>query len=275
MDREIHMKKYLLMLLLLTLNTFADSQEDRETMALDASATQWSFQFAYQTMPDYYQDVMSNGQIRPKGMDDYYQLRIMAPVEFEEYTILPRLTFRHYKNPKGETGFGNSEIFALVVPKSWDWGSGRFGIGPLITTPGDKEVARDEWGYGFAAGIVNASGKWFYGLLFTQSWRSVDPNALPIGTSDTNPLGVAPFVAYRISDGWYVQTADIVAQYDWDTEAFYVPIGVRFGKIIVEEDSSWNIYAEYKTSLIYEDWQGAAVKNSFRFNVSYTLPVGL
>ena len=28
------------------------SAEDRETMALDSTATQWSFQFAWQVMPD-------------------------------------------------------------------------------------------------------------------------------------------------------------------------------------------------------------------------------
>jgi len=54
---------------------------------------------------------------------------------------------------------------------------------------------------------------------------------------------------------------------------FYVPIGVRFGKVIVKEKGSWNIYAEYQTSLIYKSYPGPAVENSYRFNVSYTIPV--
>ena len=104
---------------------------------------------------------------------------------------------------------------------------------------------------------------------------AIDPNALPEGTSDTNPLGIAPFVNYRFgSKGFYVQTADIVALYNWDTGNFYLPIGARLGKVWVLEKASWNFYVEYKTSAVYKNWEGPAVKNSFRINVSYTIPVG-
>ena len=131
---------------------FAYSQDgDAETKALDSTATQWSFQLAYQTMPDYHDDIMDNGEPRPGGMTDYLQLRIMMPLAYETFTILPRITLRHYENPQGESGIGNTEVFGLIIPKSWDWGTGRMGIGPLITLPGDEKVAKDEWGYGFAA----------------------------------------------------------------------------------------------------------------------------
>ena len=49
---------------------------------------------------------------------------------------------------------------------------------------------------------------------------------------------------------------------------------MRVGKVNVKPNGSWNFYFEYQTALIYDDWQGAAVKNSYRFNVSYTWPVG-
>ena len=251
-----------------------DGGQDAETKALDSTATQWSFQFAYQWMPDYHDDVLDNGQTRPAGLDNYVQLRIVAPVPLKQLTILPRLTIRHYENPQGQSGFGNTELFALMIPKSWDWGTGRFGIGPLITMPGDEEVARDEWGYGFATALVNGSGKWFYGALLTQSWRGIDPATLPPGKSDTNPLGIAPFLNYRIGNGWYAGNGDMVALYDWDSKKFYLPIGVRVGKVLVMNKGSWNFYAEYQTSLIYEDWLGSAVKNSYRLNVTYTIPVG-
>ena len=251
-----------------------DGEQDAETKALDSTATQWSFQFAYQWMPDYHDDVLDNGETRPAGLDNYVQLRIVAPVPLKQLTILPRLTIRHYENPQGQSGFGNTELFALIVPKSWDWGSGRFGIGPLITMPGNEEVAKDEWGYGLAAALVNGSGKWFYGLLLTQSWRGIDPATLPTGQTDTNPLGIAPFLNYRLGNGWYVGNGDMVALYDWDSEKFYLPIGVRVGKVLVMDKGSWNFYAEYQTSLFYEDWLGSAVKNSYRLNVTYTMPVG-
>ena len=255
-------------------DTGAEGGDDALNKALDSTATQWSFQAAYQAMPDYYNDTLDTGQTRPDGSTDYAQLRIVAPLPFEKLTILPRLTFRHYENGQGQSGLGNTELFALIIPKSWDWGSGRTGIGPLVTLPGNKDVARDEWGYGFAAAIVNGSGKWFYGLLFTQTWRAVDPASLPPTSSDTNPLGIAPFLNYQLGGGFYVGNGDMVAAYDWDTKKFYLPIGIRFGKVFVKEKGSWNAYIEYQTSAIYKSWLGSAVKNSIRFNVTYTVPVG-
>ncbi len=245
-------------------------------MAMDATATQWSFQFAYQSMPDYHQD-MVNGNTRPQGLDNYVQLRIVAPVPLKKVTILPRLTLRHYENAEtGKSGLGNTELFGLIIPKFSDWGTGRAGIGPLVTLPGNKDVAKNEWGYGIAAAIVNTSGQWFYGLLFTQSFTAVDPKTLPAGKSDANPLGIAPFLAYRFaSSGFYLQTADLVALYDWDTKQFYLPIGARFGKVWVFDKSSLNVYGEYATSAIYKNWDGPAVQNSYRLNITYTIPVGI
>ncbi|MCK5464376.1 MAG: hypothetical protein KAI95_15215 [Bacteroidales bacterium] len=250
--------------------------QSRESMAVDATASQWSFQAAYQWMPDYHNDILSDGSTRPAGMDNYAQLRIVAPISLKKLTILPRLTIRHYEAPSGKSGFGNTELFALIMPKATDWGTGRAGIGPLVTAPGNPDVSKDEWGYGLAGAIVQNTGNWFYGILLTQSFRAVDPNALAPGTSDTNPLGIAPFVNYRFGKtGLYLQTADIVALYDWDSSKFYLPIGARFGKVWVWEKASLNVYAEYRTSLIYKNWGGSAVKNSYRLNVSYTIPVGI
>ena len=251
----------------------ANAQEsDAETKALDSTATQWSFQFAYQTMPDYFDDVLDSGQQRDAGATDYLQLRIVAPLPFDTFTILPRVTFRHYENPQGESGIGNTEVFALIIPKSWDWGTGRTGIGPLITLPGDEKVAKDEWGYGFAAAWVNGKGKWFYGALLTQTWQSVDPAALPAGSSDTNPLGIAPFLNYRLGNGWYIGNGDMVIQYDWDSKKWKVPLGVRIGKVQVKEKGTWNYYFEYQTTVVYNSWPGSAVENSYRINVTYTIP---
>jgi len=260
-------------LILLSLVLPASAQDsDAETKALDSTATQWSFQLAYQTMPDYHDDILGSGSPRPAGATDYLQFRVVAPLPFENFTLLPRVTLRHYENGQGQSGLGNTEIFGLIIPKSWDWGTGRMGIGPLVTLPGNKDVARDEWGYGFAAAAVNAKGNWFYGVLLTQSWRAVDPAALPAGSNDTNPLGIAPFLNYRLGGGWYVSNGDQVIQYDWDSKKFKIPVGVRFGRVLVKEKGTWNFYAEYQTSAVYDSWPGSAVENSYRINVTYTIP---
>jgi hypothetical protein len=64
----------------------------------------------------------------------------------------------------------------------------------------------------------------------------------------------------------------MVIQYDWDSKKFKIPLGVRFGKVLVKEKGSWNFYAEYQTSVVYKDWPGSAVENSYRINVTYTMP---
>jgi hypothetical protein len=249
--------------------------QDDTSKALDATATQWSFQFAYQSMPNYYSDLI-NGTPRRAGLDNYVQLRIVAPVPLKGVTILPRVTIRHYEDVNtGNSGLGNTEIFALIIPSFSDWGSGRAGIGPMVTLPGNKDVAKDEWGYGLSGAVVNSSGPWFYGVLLTQSFRAIDPSTLPTGTSDANPLGIAPFLNYTFgTSGYYVGNGDMVALYDWDTGGFYLPIGLRFGKVWVLEKGSINAYAEYQTSAIYKNYQGPAVQTSFRLNLTYTMPVG-
>ena len=64
----------------------------------------------------------------------------------------------------------------------------------------------------------------------------------------------------------------MVALWDWDSNELYVPIGVRFGKVILRQKGSWNIYGEFQTSLIYKDWPGAAVESSYRINLTYMIP---
>jgi hypothetical protein len=250
----------------------AAPEQDDVSKALDSTATQWSFQFAYQVSS--WKDDIVNGQPRKAGLDNFIQVRAVAPFVFDTFTLLPRLTLRHYENKQtGRNGLGNTELFGLIIPKKWDWGTGRTGLGPLVTLPGNKNVAKDEWGYGFAGAIVNTSGNWFYGVLLTQSWQAVDPNNLAPGTSDTNPLGIAPFLNYQLGGGWYIGNGDMVMQYDWDSKKFYMPINVRVGKVIASKKSgSWNVYAEVGTSLIYNDWPGAAKDTSIRFNITKTLP---
>ena len=103
-------------------------EQDDVSKALDSTATQWSFQFAYQAT-DWKDDIV-NGEPRRPGHDNFVQLRVVAPFVFEKFTLLPRLTLRHYENEQtGKSGLGNTELFGLIIPKKWDWGTGRMGLG--------------------------------------------------------------------------------------------------------------------------------------------------
>ena len=176
---------------------------------------------------------------------------------------------RYAENQEGKWGLGNTELFALGIIQ--DWGTGRWGLGPLVNAPAATGIGNTLWGAGFAGAVVNGSGDWFYGLLFTQSWNVTD-KTIP-DQSGIAPLGIAPIVNYKLSNGWYLSNGDMTIRWDWDASALYVPIGLRVGKVFVSEKSSWNLYAEYQTSLVYDDWLGSAVENSFRINATYTIPV--
>jgi len=57
-----------------------------------------------------------NGVPRAPGLDNYVQLRVVAPIPLKKLTILPRLTLRHYENvATGKSGIGNTELFALII----------------------------------------------------------------------------------------------------------------------------------------------------------------
>ena len=61
----------------------AEDDGDALNKALDSTATQWSFQGAWQVMPDYYNDTMSTGEtldqlILGSGVDTEH-LRIISP----------------------------------------------------------------------------------------------------------------------------------------------------------------------------------------------------
>ena len=57
-------------------------------------------------------------------------------------------------------------------------------------------------------------------------------------------------------------------------QKLYIPIAFRLGKVFVKEKHTWNFYGEYRTSLVYKGWAGSAVKNSYRINATYSIPVG-
>ena len=119
----------LILLLVLASSFHCDAQEeksgggqDRESMALDSTATQWSFQFAYQAMPDYHQDTLDNGQTRPEGNEGFFQLRIVAPFTTQltglPFTLLPRLTLRYERNQADEWGSAAPSFSSSGSPRT-------------------------------------------------------------------------------------------------------------------------------------------------------------
>ena len=259
--------------------TYAQEQS-RESAALDNTAAAWSFQLAYQAMPDYRDDILSNGDTRPEGNKGYVQFRIVAPIKVAGVSVLPRLTVRYSENKDGEWGLSPTDLFALILP--FDWGTGRAGLGPDIVIPGSSKVGSSEWSYGLAGAVIQRffNDRMMVGLLLQQTWGQRDVYDLGQGVptdeveQGANPLIINPFINYQLGKGWYVGTNDLVAQYSWEFGGWKLPVGARFGYVLVQPTNSWNFYVEYATDLATDDWPGAAAKNKFRVNVAYSMPVG-
>ena len=259
--------------------TYAQEQS-RESAALDNTAAAWSFQFAYQGMPDYRDDMLSNGDTRPEGNRRWVQFRMVAPIKVAGVSVLPRLTARVSENKDGEWGISPTDVFALILP--FDWGTGRAGLGPDLVIPGSSKVGSSEWSYGLAGAVIQRlfNDRMMVGLLVQQTWGQRDVYALGQGVptdeveQGANPLIINPFINYQLGKGWYVGTNDLVAQYSWEFGGWKLPVGARFGYVLVQPANSWNFYVEYATDFATDDWPGAAAKNKFRVNVAYSMPVG-
>jgi hypothetical protein len=201
------------------------------------------------------------------------QLRVVAPVPLKGMTLLPRLTLRYALNRNDEWGFQPTDLFALIVPGFTDWGTGRAGIGPDFVVPAQSGFGPTVWQFGLAGVVIQRflNDKLLVGLLLQQVWGKTDPS----NPDDVKagPLVINPFAAYQLGKGLYLQTNDLQARYNWDTNALRMPIGLRFGYVIVKPKGSWNFYVEYATNLKTEDWIGPVAKHQYRLNVSYTMPI--
>ena len=272
------MKTLSLTLLCILLTGFVYSQDNgedtsenppgqsRESAAVDPTATQWSYQFAYEQFFDY-KETFSDGSPRPQGNQRFGQFRMVAPIPKGKipFTLLPRLTFRYQQNAAGDWGIGGSDIFVLGIAK--DWGTGRAGIGPQYNFPSQKGFGSTVGGFGFATAVTQRAlkDKLFFALLFQQTWTN----------GQASPLVINPTFVLQLGKGFYLGNGDFVMQYNWQSKSWFVPVGLRFGKAFINDKRTINAYVEWAASAVYDEWPGSAAGQSIRINVQWQIPVKL
>ena len=251
-------------------------EQSRESMAVDATATQWSYQFALEGNFDYKDDILDNGQQRAEGNRGFLQFRWVAPIPKSEkvpLTLLPRLTLRAVEEKdNGNYGFGQSDVFVLGIMQQW--AKGRWGIGPQINFPAKTGFGNPNWGYGLAGAITQREidDKLFLALLLQQTW-SKDPSPDSDETK-ASPLGINAIVVYQLGNGFYIGNGDFVIKYDWYNGGWSVPLRLRLGKAWISPKTTWNAYIEYGTTAKISSWQGAIPNHTLRINVQFQIPVG-
>jgi len=268
----MHLSRFHIIMLILISVLFSlpliAQEQSRESMAVDATAAQWSYQFAYEGFFDY--DTTDG---RPEGNKGFLQFRMVAPIPKSEsmpVTILPRLTLRLNQNSAGDYGFGSSDIFALIIAQQWS--TGRWGIGPQINFPSQEGFGNTNWGYGLAAAVTQRAlnDDLFIAFLLQQTWSND-----AAGVNRANSLAINPILVYQLGNGWYIGNGDFVVSYDWQNKAFRVPFGLRVGKAIINPGTTWNFYIEYATGLYYADWRGSVPGHAIRINGQFQIPIGL
>ena len=241
--------------------------------ANDSTASMWTFQLAWEHR-SWRDDTLENGQTRPEGNRDMWQLRIVAPVPLgKNLKLLNRLTLRNNEAADRSSGAGDAEYFALFIPV--EWATGRWGIGPQVNIPAtSSKFGSTSWRYGFAsAGLQRlADDKILTGILLQQVWGETTIN----GKDDlvAQPITIQPVFNYSLKNGYYLNIGDTAFSYDWQNKSWLIPVGLRFGKVfITDSGAAWNLYGEYRTTVVYKDWAGSALKDAFRINLSYAFPM--
>ena len=243
-----------------------------ESAANDATASMWTFQLSLEgrTWKD---EEGPNGQPRPEGNRDQLMLRFVAPVPLgKNLKVINRFTMRNNEAVDKSSGAGDAEYFALFVP--FEWSTGRWGIGPQVNFPAESsKFGSEKWRYGFATAWLERVGdKVLTGVLVQQIWGKTDPS--DPDRQVAQPITIQPVFNYSLKNGYYVNIGETAFSYNWDANAWMIPLGFRFGKVFINQDgSTWNLYGEIRKSVIYEDWPGSVMDTAFRVNLSYAFPM--
>jgi hypothetical protein len=177
-------------------------------------------------------------------------LRGAQPFQMFGSTVITRFTLPINTFPDRtldhETGVGDLNLFAAYLI---DVGNPAisFGIGPQITAPTAAEDAlgSGKWSGGIVNVLFNASSPIFqYGYLLTwqASFAGDDDRA------DVNVANFQPFLFYQLGGGTYLRSTGVMT-YDFERDAYAVPIGLGIGQLIPTQRGVLNIFIEPQYSV--------------------------
>ncbi len=253
---------------------FAQESDTEDSWSKDdRKGRQWSFQGTWVHHAAYHDDQLPSSDPRPEGISGFFQARValrVTPIKFIKVPIISRLTIQQTRSQQDGWGTAPTELFSLFLPG--DWGTGQFGIGPLVRFPAANQTFGDiNYTFGFSTGVVQRvrKHKLLFALLIRQTWGKTDP--LDPTRLVAQPMSVNPVINLRLGGGYYIQNGGTVGVLNWQNDEFFLPFALRVGRVFITPRGGWNISAEYKTSGIFSDWSGPATRHAFRFSVAYTL----
>jgi hypothetical protein len=177
-------------------------------------------------------------------------LRYAQPLQMFGSTVITRSTLPINSFPDGASGhtsgIGDFNFFAAYLIDTGN-PAVSFGIGPQITAPTatDDALGSGKWSAGFANVLFNASSPVFqYGYLLTwqASFAGDDDRA------DVNVAAFQPFLFYQLGGGTYLRSTGVMT-YDFERDAYTVPIGLGIGQVVQTERGVLNVFIEPQYSV--------------------------
>ena len=122
------------------------------------------------------------------------------------------------------------------------------GIGPLLVAPTatDDLLGSGKWqaGFAFVAFIAKTATFQFGGLVTWQTSFAGDEDR-----EKTNLGAIQPFYFWQLGKGTYIRGAPIWV-FDFENEAFHVPLGLGIGKVVKVERTVFNLFVETQYSVL-------------------------
>ena len=153
------------------------------------------------------------------------------------------------------SGLGDVLFTAFYVPSS---GSFTWGVGPVLELPtGGASRGTQKWSLGPSGVALTQRGPWTLGVLVNNVW-SIAGDA---DRSDVSKGVFQYFIVYQLGNGWYVNSAPIIAV-NWKAasgQKWVVPFGAGGGKLLFLGKLPMNIQLQaYYNAVkpdIGPDWQ--------------------
>jgi hypothetical protein len=161
---------------------------------------------------------------------------------------LPINTFPVEPSLDKQTGLGDLTAFAAYL---FPLGNPKisFGVGPQLTVPtATDELGSDKWSLGLSNILfVATSPKFQYGYLLTWQASIAGAEDRP----DVNVGAFQYFLVYQLGGGRYLRSSPIMT-YDFENDAYSVPIGLGFGQVIPAKKVVYNFFVEPQYSIADE-----------------------
>lgn len=170
------------------------------------------------------QYVLNIQPVIPHAISENWNLihRPIVPVVYNSATILGAP--HPPASESSEWGIGDTLYAPYFSPRKsgkWTWG-----LAPAIQLPTStsRDFGTGEWGLGASAVALQIRKPWLYGVLVTNVWSL---------ESSSSAFLLQPFVAYNLSDGWFLETGPQFTA-NWSApsdERWQIPLGGGVGKI--------------------------------------------